>query len=916
MRHSTNTFNAKLYAQAYPDVALSGLTPEVHYERYGRLLGRNPSPLIDDRFHVPVDAIAPLSNNDGQQSLATSHPALLDRLYDNGTIAQDAIVRHNDLVSIIMPSYNNETWIRRAIHSALSQRGVNVELLVIDDGSTDGSVSIARRIAKDHPNMRVYSLLRNFGCYYARNIGLMHAHGAYVTVIDSDDIVAPDFIMHQLSALKTTPGAVASRCHQRRWSLDFTRPLRELKRGENSLLWRRDLIDSIGWYDTVRFSGDGEFRFRIQRTHGRDSIVVLPDELYFLRTRTASLTSDPRSGVFSLTNGELKVSISEPRSDYENSFTAWQKANKQKPSGEPHTMRIDFPQFSRPFKLGSPEQNASPTLGQKRVGAMATFPPRQEALKASVTSILPQLDELIIYLNNYKEVPDFLKNPKIRAVLGAKAEGDLRDNGKFYDLPSDENSYIFTFDDDLQYPQNYVSHLIHQIELLGRSCIVGLHGVIFPKGEFSSLKERTVYHFSHEASGVFVDLLGTGTTAWHSSTFKPSLKDFHTKGVADLWFAVAAAQKEVPLFSVPRQRDWVKEYKRFEDRLYREALSQPQGYFDVYNEYVEPALQGGRIRRRMEHHLSKSFDSDTLKAAGIATQVVAGTETAVANLTRRDIRVVDHPDRVFNHAVEKLHFHVVINGWNCIDFVDACLRSVALQEPGPYTYQVTLVDDGSDDGTYEKLATSSILPGADLIRLKENTGPAHARHVAISPIKNPETIVVLVDMDDALEPHALKSVAERYHRNSACMMTIGNWCDQKGRINPQTFYSVKEIDEQRIREVELFNATHLRTFRRKLYDAINKEDLLDHKGDWLTTCTDVALMFPLIDQCWSDEIEFIMQPIYRYTRQHSGGTLARFGKPHKVERLAWLKAKPPKPRLNRDRPVKHDSASSPVSQLS
>src|SRR5690606_32369447 len=123
-----------------------------------------------------------------------------------------------------------------------------------------------------------------------------------------------------------------------------------------------------------------------------------------------------------------------------------------------------------------------------------------------------------------------------------------------------------------------------------------------------------------------------------------------------------------------------------------------------------------------------------------------------------------------------------------------------------------------------------------------------------------------------------------------CLMTIGNWHDQDGKINPQRFYTPDEINNQAVRSVELFNATALRTFRRKLYDAVHPEDLKDQDGNWLETCTDVAIMYPLLDQCWSDEVEFIEQPIYRYTRRHSRGTLARFGKPHKVERLAYLKA--------------------------
>jgi glycosyltransferase involved in cell wall biosynthesis len=226
-----------------------------------------------------------------------------------------------------------------------------------------------------------------------------------------------------------------------------------------------------------------------------------------------------------------------------------------------------------------------------------------------------------------------------------------------------------------------------------------------------------------------------------------------------------------------------------------------------------------------------------------------------------------------------------------------------------------LIDDGSDDGTYEKLAASAILPCARLIHINQNMGPAHARHVGISAITNPDTIVVLVDMDDALEPQALRVVANRYQSNPRCLMTVGNWRDQNGRLNPQNFYTADELNNQRIREVECFNATHLRTFRRKLYDAIREEDLLDQQGRWLETCTDVALMYPLLDQCWADEVEFISEPIYRYNRQHCNGTLARFGKLHKAERLAWLKSKRPKERFNSHDAICHGEICAPKHTL-
>jgi glycosyltransferase involved in cell wall biosynthesis len=885
MENKKKLFNAILYARHYPDVALSGLSPKDHYERYGRLLGRDPAP---NALTLRVVESEPQEN-----------PALLDRHYALGPIESNDPIVHEELVSIIIPSYNNEKWISRSINSALSQIGVKVEVLVVDDGSTDGSVSVASKISNDRPEVQVISLLRNFGCYYARNIGVMNSKGKYITIIDSDDIMPTDRILRQMNALKDASDAMACRGQQRRWSSDYLEALSELKPGENSLLWKREVLEDIGWYDAVRYSGDIEFRQRIETHFGPQSVITLPDEIYFTRTLSDSLATSKKSGVYVFEGGVLESKMSPPRLKYAENFGEWHKSARSPSQEKPGKSYVGFPLSKRPFSLGNADQNASASLGQRMVGTMASFPARKDVLKTSIASVLPQLDELILYLNDYDDAPEFTRHPKIRVVRSQDAVGDLRDNGKFYNLPQDDNAYIFTLDDDLIYPPDYVARMVHSIEMLGRTSIVGVHGVIFPLKDFNDLSQRTVFTFYRKSKGNFVDLLGTGTAAWHSSTLKIGLGDFQTKGVCDLWFAVAAARRNIPFYSVPRTNQWLRENTRSEVSLWNEAKKRPEKYFDTYHAHLAVELEKGSTRCWMESHLSRGFDSDTLGAAGIEILSAKTSTPPVPVASRRSLVFKGLPDpEPACPANGPVHFHIVINGWNCREYVPSCLRSIAIQQPGDYTYETTLVDDGSHDGTYERLAASTILPDARLIRIPINMGPAYARHVGITDIPDPDTVVVLVDMDDALEPQALRIVADRYRTNPACLMTIGNWHDQNGKRNPQDFYSAEEIDGQTLREVELFNATHLRTFRRALYDAINPEDLLDQHGKWIETCTDVALMYPLLDQCWSNEVEFISEPIYRYNRQHGSGTLARFGKPHKVERLAWLKAKPKKPRLN------------------
>lgn len=102
------------------------------------------------------------------------------------------------LVTIIMPSYNAQNTISKAIFSVLAQDYQNIELIVVNDGSTDDTEKIARNI-KD--NRIIILSQKNKGLSGARNTGLTYAKGDYVTFIDSDDWVDKDFISSFLHSM-------------------------------------------------------------------------------------------------------------------------------------------------------------------------------------------------------------------------------------------------------------------------------------------------------------------------------------------------------------------------------------------------------------------------------------------------------------------------------------------------------------------------------------------------------------------------------------------------------------------------------------------------------------------------------------------------------------------------------------------
>ena len=92
-------------------------------------------------------------------------------------------------VSVIIATYNVQTYIERAIRSALDQQGVSVEVIVVDDKSTDDTVSIASRI--NDPRIKIIRRANNGGPSVTRNEGFTAASGSWIAVLDGDDAFAP-----------------------------------------------------------------------------------------------------------------------------------------------------------------------------------------------------------------------------------------------------------------------------------------------------------------------------------------------------------------------------------------------------------------------------------------------------------------------------------------------------------------------------------------------------------------------------------------------------------------------------------------------------------------------------------------------------------------------------------------------------
>lgn len=113
------------------------------------------------------------------------------------------------MVSIIVPAYNAEKFLAPAVASVFSQSDPDWELLLVDDGSTDGTGALCDRYASADPRVHAFHK-SNGGLSDARNYGLDRAAGDFVAFLDADDMLHPEFISHLLGLIRETGAGMAA----------------------------------------------------------------------------------------------------------------------------------------------------------------------------------------------------------------------------------------------------------------------------------------------------------------------------------------------------------------------------------------------------------------------------------------------------------------------------------------------------------------------------------------------------------------------------------------------------------------------------------------------------------------------------------------------------------------------------------
>ena len=212
-------------------------------------------------------------------------------------------------VSIITPAYNTAAYLGETIASVQAQIVTDWEMFIVDDGSTDATLEIARAAAATDPRLRVITT-PNRGQAAARNTAIAQARASLVALLDSDDIWKPNFLTEQLGMLDRHPdvaivSANAINLGGAYDGLPFwagTGGVRRLTvtdivRNEDAVcvmaVFRRSVFEQIGGFDP-RFTGNEDYQFWLRAAIAGFVIAQQQQPLGWYRRRSGSTSSDER----------------------------------------------------------------------------------------------------------------------------------------------------------------------------------------------------------------------------------------------------------------------------------------------------------------------------------------------------------------------------------------------------------------------------------------------------------------------------------------------------------------------------------------------------------------------------------------------------------------------------------------------
>ncbi|MDI6025690.1 glycosyltransferase family A protein [Corticibacterium sp. UT-5YL-CI-8] len=257
----------------------------------------------------------------------------------------EPVQTQDDLISVVMTTYNAEHTVKRAVRSVLAQSYRNLRLIIVDDCSTDDTMALLRHLQTQDSRIEILQTPFNVGTYCAKNMALERFESDYFTFHDSDDWMHPERLAIHHRYMKEAPHVL---CTTSRWYRMDTRGIAIPRQGggylhdnPGSAFFHKSVIERIGYFDSVRVGADTELAGRIRRCFGSVSVQIIAKPLAIGLHHSASLTRSGATAFDEYRYSALRVA-------YWESWIEWQRRTASKGGGTAD-FYVPFPHHIRSF---------------------------------------------------------------------------------------------------------------------------------------------------------------------------------------------------------------------------------------------------------------------------------------------------------------------------------------------------------------------------------------------------------------------------------------------------------------------------------------------------------------------------------------------------------------------------------------
>lgn len=203
----------------------------------------------------------------------------------------------NPLVSVVTPCFNQGKYLKETVENALKSTYRPLELLIVNDGSSDNSLEIAQQLAAQHPEVRVLDQ-PNGGVSNARNNGIRSAQGEIILPLDGDDLISPDYMKEAVDVLTSQHQVKVVYCQavkfneegQKKWNL---KPFSRYQLAKDNMIfsaaffWKKD-AEAVGCFSEDMKMGREDWEFWIKMLKNGGEVVQLPFVGFYYRLTATS----------------------------------------------------------------------------------------------------------------------------------------------------------------------------------------------------------------------------------------------------------------------------------------------------------------------------------------------------------------------------------------------------------------------------------------------------------------------------------------------------------------------------------------------------------------------------------------------------------------------------------------------------